>query len=278
VDIGFYDTLPNVDRAKENPYVTIREELTRIERFIRDYSELQERMETVYYNEIEPFLHAPDSMKAAHNLAPPGEARRSPQELLEVANHWMDRFFPQIGPQIGWAMQVATDLIDSCWSNSSVDIFYQCAPDKMAATDMEEWQSVLAELEDYAATGRILPLRVKVLNRATTGAEARSACTSIGSESGETYITYRLPTRSEAARLAPLVGFGSVQWQGTEPHEIWYDDVEAERHCPKEEYPHPLYVNRPGDDQDSWWCAMSGRQANVICVASTGPSPLLEAP
>ena len=76
----------------------------------------------------------------------------------------------------------------------------------------------------YAATGRILPVNYKFDRDALvyySDAVERCEETNFGTKSNP--IWGRLPTKEEAKYLAPLVGFGSLDWSGADiRHRIWY--------------------------------------------------------
>ncbi len=278
VEVGFYDSLPNVDFTGANPFKQVRERLLVVERFTRDWGELEERMAAVYWNEIEPFQQASSSQKARFQVVGPAKHARSPSQLVAIANTWSDKFFPAIGSQIGFTYETASNKIRDCWNAASVDLFTKCTPTDGPASDTAEWKAVLAEIETYARAGRILPLSYK---EATVEAreDADAACQALDSGS----ISYRLPTMEEAKRLGPAIGFGPINWTGAANlHDIWFSHPNPTQMC--NAGMNPLYRNLPESSSDEFRCTaadgivLEGINLKVVCVPSGGPLPLLEAP
>lgn len=278
VEVGFYDSLPNVEFSGASPFKKVRERLLLVERFVRDWGELEERMAAVYRNEIEPFQQASSSQKARFQVAAPATRVRSPAELVAISNTWADKFFPEIGSQIGFTYEQASNTIRDCWNAASVDLFARCTPNDGAATDTAEWKAVLGELDTYAKSGRILPLSYR---EATVEAreDADAACQALATGS----ISYRLPTMDEARRLGPAIGFGSINWSGAaSSHDIWFSHPNPTQLCSSGM--NPLYRNLPEASGDEIRCTaadgvvLEGVNLRVVCVPSSGPLPLVEAP
>lgn len=278
VELGFYDALPNLSYDGDSPFLEVHERLLLVERYIRDWAELEERMEIAYRNEIKPFLDAPSNLKASYQVAPPAAPRDTPTQVLEVANGWMDDFFPETGPQIGWVMQKAVQAQIDCWSAASADLFHACSPDDSPADQSAEWLEVLAEVDRYASTGRVLPLQYKV-GDAVSGDDAAGACQDVSTEA----IAYRLPTWEEAQQLAPLVAYGNLGWPGSGNYEIWFDAAPQSFGCSDPDFPYPFYEHEPGKEPvvkcaESETLGFGGRSVLALCVPSSGPIPLVEAP
>lgn len=278
IDLGFYDALPNVTTA--TPFKAIKEQTTKIERFVRDWAELEERMAVVYRNEIEPFLLASATDKAAFNIAPPGKPKRTPNELLTVASQWSEQFFPDSGTQIGTTYELAANTIKDCWTRASVDFTVKCTPNDMPGSETAEWKSVLAKINQYGAEGRILPIQFKV-HSAIAHRQINGSCAKFNTSG----ITYRPATLTEVPLLAPLVGFGAVTWNGDGPNETWFSHPNPAQHCGQTSgFPNPFFRNNPGASATEFSCGaedgvvFDGREINMICVPSGGPLPLVEAP
>lgn len=280
VEIGFYDVLPNADAGDgEDPFELILANLTRVERYVRDFAELEERMTEVYNNEIATFVNASTSHKAAFNVAPPADPVHDPTVLTDLADAWVDDFYPQTGPQIGWGVQKATEAIKDCWNAASVSVEFDCGGDNhLAATDTELWNELLEGLEDYRDTGRILPLRYVVGPAAKSLAAATAACDALD-VAGE---PVRVPTRAEVEVLAPLVGYGAVEWSGTGQHEVWYRNHADSQACAdneeREGYPNAFYEVDPAEGAPRWRCAQENREIQTICVPNSGPLPIRNDP
>jgi hypothetical protein len=175
-------------------------------------------------------------------------------------------------------MQVAIEAQQDCWSAAMIDPAHECTPEGKAATDTPEWNEVLAELETYRNTGRVLPVRYKV-GASVKRSLAEEECQDLSTPQ----LTYRLPTRTEVRQLAPLIGFGNIDWDGADPHEIWFVHPNPTEQCDDPEYPHPFYRNRPEASSAYWSCApwstiISWRDIQAVCVPSSGPLALVDAP
>ena len=278
VELGFYDSLANITYFGESPFLEVRERLLLVERYVRDWAELEERMAIAYQNEINPFLDAPSNLKASYQLAPPAAPKNTPTEVLAIANGWMDDFFPETGPQIGWVMQKAVQAQVDCWSAASADLYHSCSADDTPADQSAAWLEVLAEINRYAGGGRVLPLQYKA-GGAVSGAYAAEECQGVSTEA----IAYRLPTLNEAKQLAPLVGYGNLSWPGSGSYEIWFDAAPGTNGCTDPDFPYPFYEHEPGKAPtvkcaESETLSFFGRKVVALCVPSSGPIPLVEAP
>ena len=280
VEIGFYEVLPNADHGEgPDPFEVIITKLTGVERYVRDFAELQERMTEVYQNEVMPFVDASTSRKATFNVAPPAGAVFDPSVLTDLADVWVDEFYPLTGSQVGWGVQQASEAIKDCWNAASVSIEHDCGGEgEVAASETTLWKALLADLEEYSDTGRILPLRYVVGAAVASPEQARDVCAGL-SLAGE---PVRLPTKNEVEYLAPLAGYGPIAWDGTAPHEIWYRASSTYTGCDDTEdrqgFPHPLFTADPADDSPKFRCAMPQRVIQTICVPNSGPLPILSAP
>lgn len=273
VEIGFYDALPNADvegRNSEDVFETVIDHLTDVERYVRDFAELEERMTVAYQNDLQPFLLAPSGEKAAFNLAPPAEALRDPFALADVADEWTHAFRPHSGSQVGDLVKDATETIEDCWTKASVSIDVQCSEMGTRGEDTEAWKTIDAELARYHEEARIQPLRYVVGPSVPTLAEAEGVCAAltIGGD------PVRLPDGDEVWRLAPLLGYGDLESAPAEiPHAAWYRDELA---C-AEEAGMPYLVNDPADEDAKLGCQEDAPMAPTIatvCVPTTGPQPL----
>ena len=280
VDLGFYDALPNVQPGSPSAFKTIKEKTQALERFVRDWTELEERMDVIYRNELEPFLAASATDKAAYQVAPPGAAKRSPTELLAVANTWSEKFFPDSGTQIGTIYEIASNTIRDCWQRAAVDFNIQCTPNNTPGTETAAWKGVLAEIEKYGREGRILPLQYKV-HGSIAHRQVAGACAKFNASG----VTYRPATLAEVPLLAPLVGFGAIAWDGDAPNETWFSHPNPSQMCgPTSGFPNPFFRNNPAASATEFRCGeadgvvFDGREINLICVPAGGPLPLVEAP
>jgi hypothetical protein len=298
VYLGFYDSLSNADWAGElNPFQQVRNRVSHVERFVRDYTEIQIRYEDIYYNEIKPFQDASAAQKAMYNIAPPGRAMRTPAEVMKVAMDLDNMFYPPKGSVVGWKMGEVIDRIQDCWDQASIDLFTSCTvgdeayvpageqpPEgELEPEQTKQWNELYGLIDQYNKNSRILPVSARPGTAAVTFPEAEEHCASLESNAD---IQYRLATRQELELIAPYIGFGNVSWQGAfQSHATWYTP-DAANACPVAT-PFPLYVNEPQEAVSdmrciqevdaSWWefWADDEFHAVPICVPSTGPIPVL---
>lgn len=277
VDIGFYDSLANVPAEQAADFVLIKERLTKIERFIRDWAELEERMEDVYWSEMAPFLTADVDAKASYQVAPPGQPLRRPEDLVNTFDHYLEMFLPEKGSQIGSKFEIASNKIRDCWNRTSVDVMHECAPGDIAAADSPAWQEIEGDLRAYDEEARILPLRYQLAHDVRYG-DIRDACSALNTAG----ITYRPPTLEEARLLAPAMGYGTIDWTAEE-HQSWIETDDPASLCPNQDDTNPSYRNSPAFDEGEIVCMhkddlFSGITLNTMCVPSGGPMPLRSLP
>lgn len=298
VSLGFYDSLPNATwTGQANPFQQVRDRLSHVDRFVRDYTEIQNRLEEIYYNEIKPFVDASPADKALYNVVPPGRPFRTPAGLMELAMQLDEEIYPLNGSVVGWKMGEVMDRIQDCWDQASIDLFTSCTAGDMpyaangeplpegelSAVQTQRWNELYAIIGDYNRNTRILPLSARAGTAAVTFPEAAEQCANLSSGLD---IEYRLATRDEVQLLAPFVGFGNVDWSDAMmPHATWYTP-DAANSCPTNT-PFPLYANQPqetGEDfqciqevDASWWQFWAEDEFHVVpvCVPATGAVPVL---
>ena len=282
VYLGFYDGLVPTDIGQQfengeltDPFELARDKLTAVERFIKDYAELEERMTDVYGNEVNLFLRTPSAYKGHFNVAPPADPKLDTASLLATADAWQDLYYPNTPTQIGWHVEEAVHAARDCWEKASLDIEHECTDDDVRATETEQWKDLLVSLETYRDEGRILPVRFVVGAAVATQATAKDVCRDLDYMG----LPVRLPTREEVLYLAPAVREGVINWTGRENHEVWYaqDEVGNPRCADKPDTPEPFYENTP-QTGSRYMCAGKARLVQTVCVPTTGPFPLLQSP
>lgn len=298
VYLGFYDSLPNAKWEGEvNPFQQVRDRVSHVERFVRDYTEIQIRYEDIFFNEVKPFQDASPAQKTLYNIAPPGEPVRTSAELMDIAMELDDMFYPPQGSVVGWKMGEVIDRIQDCWDQASIDLFTSCTANdepyapagealpegELEPEQTQQWNELYDLIGQYNDNFRILPISARAGTEAVIFPDAAAHCASLESDAE---IQYRLATRQELALIAPFIGFGNVDWSGAfQPHATWYTPNAANA-CPVDK-PFPLYVNEPQEPESdfrcieeidaSWWefWADDEWHAVPICVPSTGPIPVV---
>ena len=294
--LGFYESLPNATWDGDvSPFQLVRDRLSHVERFVRDYSEVQIRYEDIYLNEVKPFLDATPAYKAMYNIAPDGKPVFSPSALQTIATDLDEKFYPERGTVIGWKTQEVVDRIKDCWDQASVNLFTSCTSKdeplgdiiegkELAATDTKQWNDLYNEIISYAKHSRILPISARIGEEPVPFGDAADVCKKLSKSES---LQYRLPTKSEARVLAPMVAYGNIQWAGaTVPSAIWYSDVKA---CGDG---YPYFKNDPESASQSkdptfecapvagWWDQLWNDDYRLvpICIPAAGPLPVTSWP
>lgn len=293
VQLAAYHGLSNapVDAA-ERTFTPLKERVDVINRFIRNYSEIQVRMDNVYYDEIKPFMDASTSQKAMYNIAPPGEALATPNEVYEVARELDELIYPPTGGVMGWLREDALDRTTQCLEKVSVDIMASCTENdepvsgehpggELEADETKQWNELYAFFDDYEKTKRIMPIQVAVGTYPVTYKNAQGHCDYLANrlnrelerQGSTTKVVYRLAKRDEVPYLGPVLSHGNVKWTGADQlHATWYSPVGANS-CGSD---HPYFQNQPtgapvyGCTPNDWW----DDDLITVCVPASGPMPI----
>jgi hypothetical protein len=297
IQLGAYHTLQNATwSTPENPFAVIKERVEVHERFIRNWSELEVRMDSIYSDEIRPFMQAPSKYKPLFNIAPPGNPLRTPEEVYAVAKELDELIFPPTGGVMGWLREDIHDRIVSCAGKVNVDITASCTADdtpidgaeagaELEADQTEAWNDLYGFFETYHQTKRILPIHVAVGTTAVSYDSAQDHCDDLaealngelGAIGSSNSVVYRPALGDEVKVIAPVLSHGNISWNAADlPHATWYTPVGNAQPCGDD---HPYYVNQPANGTASYGCAENGwvfDEALVpVCVPASGPVPLL---
>jgi hypothetical protein len=306
IEIGFYDGLEGAGAA--SVYEIIDERMKHIALYIQDWSELQERMYDLYVSEMGPFLDTQDPVEQSrYQVAPPGKPRFTAAEVRAVLEaepnsekcgeehpdmcSWYERLYPGPKPQVGWELQRVKERLRQCWDGGRTNIFAEeCSTDSgriVTDDDTDEWGELEDVIKTYAATARVLPMRVKV-GEAVDGAEADEHCR-------ETFQSdYRLPVLKDAdvsrdsnypnsanvvggepAFIAPMV-YSAGNFRGGSPaHRVWLQHADNTSFCASLGFDttysyYPILVHHPNEDGprvtcevDSW---VGGFSDNIVAL------------
>ena len=297
VQLGAYHTLKNATwESPENPFEIIKGRVEAAKRFVRNYSELEVRMDNIYNDEIRPFLESAPKDKAMFNIAPPGKPLRTPTEVFNVAMDIDELIYPPTGGVMGWLRKDIHDRIVACLDKVNVDIIASCTSDdelqagtedpgrELEADETKAWNELYAFFEDYHNNKRILPLHVTFNDNAVTFKRAQEHCDSLASklnkelaENGSSNkIVYRLARGSEIKALAPVLSHGNVQWTDADiQHATWYNPNNGNSCSPD----YPYYKNEPAGSTATYGCALNDWWDDdlvTICVPASGPIPLMD--
>lgn len=116
------------------------------DRHLRELSRVAARADAVLDDELAPYLSATSDARARYGIAPPAAPVYRPSELVDIARRHHDR--------ITAAKSEVDARIGDCWNAAVEGALDACAvplPPAVATVD--------AALVDYAATGRIVPVR-----------------------------------------------------------------------------------------------------------------------
>ena len=270
VEIGYYDTLPNVPTFEgEDVFEATIDNYTDVERYVRDFAMLDEQMTVAYRNEIELFAAAPSFAKATFNLAPPATPADSPQDLLGLANTWTAALRPRTGSQVGTLVSEVDERIEDCWTKASVNPAHRCSPEGLRGKETEDWLAAALEIGQYHDEARILPLRYKLAGAVRSLQDAESLCSEL--DLGGDPL--RVPTKSQVAALAPVIGYASVTTGGgvADPNTVWFRGADGTE-CDAGTI--PVYRNDAAEAGPRIDCIPPDTGAWVACVPTTGPFPL----
>jgi hypothetical protein len=296
VQLGGYHNLANAQwEGSENPFQVIKDRVEVTRRFIRNWSELEIRMDNIYSDEIKPFLESAPKDKALFNIAPPGKALRTPMEVFEVAKTIEEQIYPPTGGVMGWYREDIQDRIVACMNKVNIDVTSSCtesdelfegkdASGELEADDTKQWNELYKFFDDYHATKRILPLHVAYGTKAVTYGNAQGHCDYLAKQLNKTLseqgssnkVVYRLAKGVEVKSLAPVLGYGNVQWTDSDiPHATWFSPGNGMGICSPD---YPYYQNEPASTFAGSGCAVNDYWDDdliPICVPASGPIPLM---
>ncbi len=293
VQLGAYHSLDNANWSGDNPFAIIKDRVEAAKRYIRQYSEIEVRMDNIYADEIRPFMQAPPQYKPMFNIAPPGKAKRTPDEVYAVAKGIDELIYPPTGGVMGWLREDIRDRIIACLDKVNVDIMASCtANDTMLGPgprdheldpdETVEWTELYAFFDDYHDNKRILPVQVAYGTSAVTYKYAQQHCDALAkklnaklAEHGSSQqVVYRLARGNEVFALGPVLSHGNVQWtKADKPHATWYTDIDGR--CGAD---YPYYRNAPAESTAFWGCSADDWWDDdfiPLCVPASGPMPLM---
>ncbi|MEZ4446726.1 MAG: hypothetical protein R3B72_47045 [Polyangiaceae bacterium] len=296
VQLGSYHSLQNAGyTGNQNPFAVIKERVSTHRQFIRTWSELDVRMDSIYNDEVRPFLDAPSKYKALFNIAPPGTPRRTPDEVYAVASDLEGMLDPPLGGVMGTLRRKIHDRIVACADTINVDITASCTANDSAVgseaaigelqvTETKAYHDVLRFFDDYHQGMRILPLHAAVGKWAVDYDDAQDHCDRIAEdlngELGEigTHepVIYRLALGNEVRSVAPVLSHGNISWSDADiTHATWYTPIDGLKPCGKD---FPYFKNEPGNGVASLGCSVNDFWDDVlvpVCVPASGPVPLI---
>ncbi len=179
-----------------SPYETMRHLVDAANRHLRALSRNAARMDAIVNDEIAPFLAASATRKATYGIAAPAAPVFTVDELTATATRFRDTFDAE---RAGSPAAELHDEIARCWASALEGGIDTCAkPDTVDS--LPQTRAAEAALADYAASGRVVPLRFSSVG-VMRFADAEATCAS---------KALRLPTFDEAGRLAIAIGFADL--------------------------------------------------------------------
>ncbi|MEM6991702.1 MAG: hypothetical protein AAF721_14440 [Myxococcota bacterium] len=288
VAASLYTSLPNWDDEMDGDMEDAMKRIQDNEDYMRALGELLERMTNVYLDEIKPFRKASNSKKAEYNVPVGRKAKMdqddegfvpmSPDDLVSVSDVWEYEFLPAAAAgsssQIGVAFERVEKEFKDCFQGTAVDLLAQCGPgDVDEQLEAEIWEESEGMLDAYDATGRVLPINYQHERDALvyySDAVSRCEGTNFGSKSDKVFG--RLPTKEEAAYLAPLVAYGNLDWGGADMRNaIWYEGSNNDG-CGSGEA--RVMIAKPGSSEVEYSCVevnFWGNEILPVCVPPQGP-------
>jgi hypothetical protein len=294
VQLGAYHSLSNAKwNGNKSPFTTIKDRTATVRRFLEAYTELDLEMDAIYRDEVEPFLAATDAQKAYYNVAPPGEPRRSPTEVYQVAAEIEDLVHPGTGGTTGSLRGTVLDRIGKCLDTISIDLMASCTAGdtkvgnvsgELEAEQTVQWNQLRTQLDEIVSRKRIVPLNVEAVSWGIAQGGAQYQCDLVA-EKVESQLAklgtsadvhYRLPTRGEVMYLAPALGYGNVSFTSASiAHATWYTASAGQSSCTGDQQ--PFFKSEPGGAtgffcaEDDWW----DDDLIPFCVPSSGPIPVM---
>lgn len=284
-----YTSLPNWESEHDDAMEAAFETIQDNEDYMRSLGELLERMSDVYLNEIRPFRKASNTKKAEYAIPVGRKAKvdvddqgfipRTVTELVDVADVWEYEFLPATAAggssQIGVTYERIEKEFKDCFQGTSGDLTDVCGSgDIDELLESEVWMEAEQMLERYDDTGRVLPVNTKHERDALVyygDAVSRCEDTNFGTESDP--IHGRLPTKAEAEYLAPMVGYGNIDWGGSDiRHAIWYQGSKDDG-CTDDDYARVMIAD-PSQDKVMFNCVpvnFWGNEIMPLCVPPEGP-------
>lgn len=292
--LASYHSLGNATNSAA--FGKIKKRVEAVNRYLRAYSETQVRMESIYNDEIRPFLDADQKQKAMYNVAPPGKPLRTPQDVYNVAKKLDELIYPPTGGVMGTLRADIHDRIAACLDAVNVDITASCtkgeqysgsgqAPNReLEAEETKAYNQLYGFFDDYHDTKRILPLAVSPAPVAVGYGLAKVQCDVLATvvnrqlekAGSSNKVVYRLPKYSEVLWLAPMLSHGAVKWSGASiANATWYAPEGSKGSCGSD---HPYLLNEPGSASATFACAVDDWWDDALvplCVPASGPTPLL---
>lgn len=240
-----------------SPHEALRELVEGANVYLRALSRLDARLE-IARDEVGAFLAAPAANKAQFGIAPPAQPVYRLDALVDIATRYRDALDPARSDTSASRLRA---LITSCWTAAHEGAIEACATsDGSAPSALPEALAAEAEVEAYAAAGRIVPMRFSVAGVLRYEA-GNDACARAGT---------RLPTLAEAQYLAIPIGFGELQRTNEERLRFaaWHSDKSQ---C---DGTFPAFGNPPTGTpgtvctHDTW---ISPHRTTTLCVPAGGP-------
>ena len=288
VSASMYTSLPNWDESTDDDFELAMERIQDNEDYLRTMGEMLERIARVYVDEIKPFRNASQSKKAAYNLPVGTRAKldeddapyvpSSVADLVELSDRWEQEFLPSsmagTGSQVGLTYERVEQAFKDCWQRTAVDLQRPCGPETFDQLHQSGlWQFTEDMLDEYASTGRVLPIAYAHDGDALIWYSwAQSFCEKQNFGTPSAPVWGRLPTKVEAEYLAPLVGFGSLDWSDADRrHSIWFEGSEMDGCI---EGSARVLQRPPSASKASFVCVevnALGNEILPVCVPAHGP-------
>jgi hypothetical protein len=258
IDLRPYARATNAPLGGANsPYEAMRKLVDAANRHLRALSRNAARVDAIVNDEIAPFLDAPVARKATYGIAAPATPVFTVESLVATATRFNDMFDVE---RAGSPAAALREEISRCWSSALEGAIDTCAtPD--AVDTLPQTRAIESALADYAATGRIVPLRFSI-EGVLRFADAEAACAS---------KARRLPTFEEAERLGVAIGFADLP-RTTETRlqfAAWHANREL---CTGGQF--GAFSNIPGSTHGNLCTAdavLSQHPVTTLCVPPAGP-------
>jgi hypothetical protein len=221
--------------------------------------------------------------------------KRSPDEVYQVAKAVEAKVMPRSGSTVGELRNVIEQRVRSCLDTVKGDITKSCTAGdqyagsgsppqgELAAESTKQYAQLAAYLDDQKKTSSILPMSYRYAGDAVVYKNAQGLCDDYADELNyqlqqqgtDLRVSYRVPTKAEAMLLAPLVGYGAIDWSGADfANRIWYG---PQNDCGIN---YPYFENQSTASSSTTGCMTNDYWDDdlaVVCVPANGPVPVLDA-
>ena len=202
---GTYGKAENAPSGDQ--FRSIRDKLTAVETYVRDYENLRMTMNDAYYVELKPFLGLPQTEQVKYNTMT-GQALSRAADVRAYAESWAKKLQPvDDNGNVGELPDQLNLAVEACWKNAIEGDYSDCNIGRKASSQ-PAYKTVAAELAKY---NKLVKLSYFPVGERSLGSAKN--CYFYGS-TGKMHLA----NKDEILRLAPVVAAASKEGKA------WFDD------------------------------------------------------